>query len=1140
MVVHYYGKAHWIRAFATTKLLLSMKLTILFTTVAFLNVQAHVNAQKVTLSQQNASLEQVFKEIERQTGCNFFYNNKIIRQAGKVTIQVREASLQDVLEACFKNQPLEYVIQGNIIIVSKKEKAIPIGEQAMPPPVDVSGRITDEEGRPLQGVSVSVKGAAKGTSTDADGFYTLKGVNENATLQITYVGYSRQLIPVNKRPVINITMALETKLEETVVVTYGTQRRKELVGSISQVKAADVKDMPTGTFAERLQGKFPGVQINNTTGRPNQGVDFRIRGAASFYASNAPLFVVDGIPMTGENDNIATISPDEIETFTVLKDASATALYGSRAANGIIMITTKQGKAGQTKIELNAYYGIATFPNERKPQYMNATELASYMKGFFEDKIKYENYAGGIPAEYQDPEQYGEGTDWFGIMLRHAPVQNYSLSVSTARDRSSMSIVGGYFNQQGIIKNTGYQRFSVRMNNEFRPIDGLKIGVNLAPTVQVEHNNRISTDGQRQIIAGALYSPPMAPAFNPDGTLALKISGYTNLFNWPNWYRKLLETQDDIAKLRLLGNAYTEIRLLKDFTFRTQIGIDIAALGRKTFLPTTAQGGLNVVPPQPATGSSSFNTNYSWINENTLTYQTTVGNDHNLEALVGFSSQKWNSYSNIINGNTFPNDDVPYMNYASVISSWGSGSEAWTLLSLISRVNYNYKGRYFLQGAIRRDGSSRFGADNRWGYFPSVGAGWIISDENFMKDLRGLTFLKLRASYGVTGNNNFTNLPNNISGNYPAIALLGRNDYVFGSTLAQGLSQSNLANLKLGWEKNKQFDLGVDIGLWNDRINITYDYYRKITDGLLYRIDIPHGSGFTSVMANIGTVRYWGHEIAVSSKNLNGPLQWNTTVSVSFDRNKVTKLGTNDVPFSTVGSNTFSEFTDWRTEVGRPLGLFYGYIYDGVFMNQAELDKGPKHTSSKPGTVRMKDLNGDGFIDAVNDRTFIGDPNPDFIFGITNTFRYKSFDLNIVVSGSYGNDIKDGMAESSYNLDGVFNGPKELLGRWRSEQDPGNGHIPRTLAGTTTLFRADNTYFIHDGSHITANNITLGYNITRFGSLRYLKNCRLYVSVQQAFVITSYPGMNPEIGGLNGTSQGQDFGNYPVPRTYTLGINLGL
>lgn len=1141
MVVHSLCKEPMPKGFALTKLLLIMKLMIILTLAAVLQVSAHTNAQNITLSKKNASLQQIFKEIRRQTDYNFFYNNKTLRLAQKVNLDVQQASLEQVLEKCFKGQPLSYVIQEKVIIVSEKEQD-KTNWPPPAPPVDISGKIIDKEGKPLQGVSVFVKGTNQGTTSNAEGFFVLRGVQDNATIEVSYVGYFSQTIPVNKRATINITLEIESKQEELVVVSYGMQKRREIVGSVAELKASEIKDQPVGTFMEKLQGKFPGVQLAQTTGRPGQSMDLRIRGAASITAGNSPLVVIDGIPISGAQDNINTINPDEIESFTVLKDASATSLYGSRAANGVVIITTKKGRTGPVKIDFNAYHGVAKLMKNLKPEVMNATELATYMKGFYEDKIKYEGYLGGVPAEYQNPEQYGEGTDWYKLITRDAPVQSYSLAVSAGTEKATLSVIGGYFNQEGILKNTGYKRYSLRVNTEFNFNRNVRLGVNIAPSLQQEHNNRqgngFNADGQRQIVAATLMMPPMASPYNPDGSLTLGYTGgFSNLFVWANPLRQLLEINDDATRTRLLGNVYLDFKILKDFTFKTALYGDLNSFSRKKFIPSTSRGGFNVVPIDNAPagnkspyGEANTNTNYSWTNENILTWQKNIAS-HSIKVLAGFTAQGWTEYITNMTGQDYPDNSIPYINAATRVTA-SSGSSAWTLLSYLGSVDYSFKGRYLLRGAIRRDGSSRFGFDKRYGTFPSVGIGWIVSDESFMQGIPALSYGKLRASYGATGNNEI--------GNYTSIPLIGSANYVFGNNLAPGLSQATLGNSLLSWEKQKQLDIGVDIGLFKNRILITYDYYRKITDGLLYTVNVPRSSGFVNIATNIGTIKSWGHEVSITSKNIVGKFEWTTGFNISFDRNLVTQLGINDAPIAANPSVALTDFTDWRTAVGQPLGQFYGYVSDGVFANQAELDNGPKHSTSTVGTVRMKDLNGDKIIDAANDRTWIGNPNPDFIFGITNNFRYRNFDLGIVLSGTYGNKLKNSMDESLYNLDGVFNGPKELLQRWRSEQNPGNGRIQRTLANYTVLARSDNSMFIYDASHLNINNITLGYTLKKFQQFQFIRNLRIYAGVQNAYIFTSYHG-NPETssGGLNGISQGEDLGAYPVPRTYTFGINAG-
>lgn len=1131
------------------KLLLIMKLVVFFLLAGLMQVNAAGFAQQVTLSEKNAKIEKIFTKIRKQTGYDILCDADIIKNTKPVTLDVRNGSLRNVLEKCFEGQNVSYSLVNGMIVVKKAPEGVKTTTLKV---VTIKGRVTDVQGQPLPGVTVRLRGATNGVNTDTDGNYTITAPDANATLIFIYIGFETKEVPINGQVVINVQMTeTVTALNEVVVVAYGTQSTRQVVGSVATVKASELADQPTGTFAERLQGKLPGVQVAQTTGRPGQGMDFRIRGAASFTTSIRPLFVIDGIPMIGDPDNINNISPEEIESFTVLKDASATALYGSRAANGVVIITTKRGKAGVTKIDFSSYYGTATMMKELNPEVMNATQLATFMKGFYEDRALYEGYTGGIPAVYQNPEQYGEGTDWFDVITRNSSIQNYNLSLSTGNEKSALSVVGGYFNQEGIMPNTGYKRFSLRANGDFTLNKNIKVGVSLAPSMQLEHNNRPGTnfniDGQRAILASAAMMPTMASPYNADGSLALGIEGFTNQFRWANPLRQLLEINDDMDRTRVLGNVFTEIQFLKNFTFKTSANLNINRTQRTKFIPSTALGGFNDVPvefPGPgndsALGESVIDNENSWLNENLLSYKNTFGSDHSLEILAGFTAQRWNQYRSTLVGRDFPDNKVQVLSAATRFTTSNSFNDAWTMLSALSRINYSFKGKYNIQGSLRRDGSSRFGANNRWGTFPAIGASWIASDESFMKSIPALSFLKLRASYGLTGMNEI--------GNYTHTPSIGISNYVFSTGLAPGKVQSSLGNADLAWERNKQFDAGLDLGLFKERITLNYDYYNKFTDGILVSVPVPTSSGYTSVQDNLGDIRQWGHEFTLNTKNLTGAFKWNTGFNISFNRNRVERIGLNNVAFSTSPTAAITEFTDYRTLVGQPIGLFYGYVFDGVFMTQAQADAGPKYygggttTNTRAGTVRYKDLNGDNKITFPDDMTIIGNPNPDFIFGFSNSFQYKKFDLNIVLSGTSGNDLYNGMEESTYNLDGQFNGNPELLQRWRSEANPGNGRVPRTYSGTTASYRANQSLFVHDASHITINNIALGYTFNKFPKMQYIKNLRLYATVQNAYIFTSYAG-NPEVssGGLANTATlSQDYGAYPIPRTFTFGLNLGL
>jgi len=1131
------------------KIIIIMNLTVLLviisTSLAF-STNIYSQKTKLSLNLNKVTVKEVFQAIEEQSEFIFFYQDQQLNLNRNVDINVEQKTIEEILNKLFENTSNVYRIDDRQIVIGKidikLEKELPLmikknSESQQPERKDISGRVIDKNGEPLLGVTVIVQGTTIGTITDRDGRFLLSIPRDAKVLEFRFIGMKTEQFTIGEQTIFNVTLTEEAvSLEDVIVVSYGTQLRREVTGSILQLGTEELRDMPVGQFAQKLQGKFAGLQIHQTTGRPGQGMAFRIRGAASINAGNTPLFVVDGQPLDDYGD-VNNINPDEIETFTVLKDAAATALYGSRATNGVIMITTKQAKPGKTTIDFNAYYALAALDKSHIPPMMNAREFAQWMKEYLEDKIIYENWKqpgtglAEVPDVYKNPEQYGEGTNWLDRVIRVAPTQSYNLSFNDYRDKSSTALIAGYFNQDGIVKNTSYERFSVRVNNEFRPTEKLRIWLNLAPTYAIDHNSSgIDSDGQRRIIEGALLSSPIESPFNEDGSLANQASSYYSL-PLCNYELKALHTKDIRKSTRLLGNLILELDLFKGLKFKTRADVDLRGSTRDYFLDRYAAGAFNRVPPRPVNeirGIYSTSNSVNWLNENILTYQTNFLANHKIDVLAGYTIQKRTNFSNSAEGSNFADEEIEYISAAGTTTATSSTS-AWSLISMIGRVNYSYKGKYLLAGSIRRDGSSRFGFDKKYGVFPSVSAGWIISEEPFLSIVPVISYLKIRASYGITGNNNI--------GNYPSQSLIGEANYVFGNTLTPGKAVSQLGNSLLSWEKNKQFDIGVDIGIIKDRLTLTYDYYNKLTDGLLYQINIPRASGFSSVSENIGTFKFWGHEFYISSRNLIRTLKWNTDFYITFDRSRVEKLGTEDLP---IIGNDFNQ--PWIVKVGQPVCMFWGYVMDGVYMTQEEFDTQPKHSSSMVGSARAKDTNKDGVIDA-DDRTFIGNPNPDFIIGLTNELRYKNFDLNIVFSGAIGCDIFDGLGESSMNLDGAFNVYNWIKNKWRSEEDPGDGIVPRTYKGTTTMFRRMSNNKIHNGSYLTCKNISLGYSF-KLPYDFFMTKLRCYFSVQQAFVITPYFGFNPEVGRdgdeMSGTRLGSDNTNYPVPRTFSFGINVSL
>lgn len=999
--------------------------------------------------------------------------------------------------------------------------ATPLSATVNQSPVNIRGKVTDVKREAITGANIIVKGTTNGTTSDVDGNFSIN-VSPNQTLIISFIGYETKEILITNQSSLNIVLDETTNLlEELVVVSYGTQKKRDLTGAVSQVTADKLENLPVGQFAQKLQGQVAGLQINQSTGQPGRGMGFRIRGAASFNGSSSPLFVIDGMPVTTDLSNI---NPDEIESFSVLKDAAATSLYGSRASNGVILITTKRAKTGQTVVSANASYGIQTLKGLKTPDIMDAREFAQYKKEYYEDAARYENYTGGVPEQYQNPEQYGKGTNWYDELTRTAPIQNYSISVAANKDKFSTSIVLGYHRQDGVVLNTNFERYSLRANNDYQVNDRLRIGLNIAPTIQIRNNQ--NSDGGWQIISSSFLADPTVSPYDDNGELSLSLNS-PGMFPQPNWVRVLKEKTNRTQELTLLSTAFAEVDIWKGLKYKFQAGLDLTSNNFRAFTPSTAGGAMFTAPPQKASGEYSTNFKYNWTIENTLTYNKTFG-EHTVGALIGYTAQKSGNEYNRLSATDFPDDEIRWMRPGAT-KNGDNYVEEWTMASMIGRLNYSFKDRYLLQFSIRRDGCSRFGSGNKYANFPSVSAGWIISDEAFMAPVTNvMNYLKLRASYGLTGSNE-------LDGNYQHIAQVDAANYVLGGSLVPGKYVRTLGNNSLSWEENKQVDLGVDIGFLNDRIYLMYDYYNKKTDGMLYEIEIPRASGFSAIKANMGNYKSWGHEITVQSRNLIGDLKWSTNLNITFNRNKITKLGTNNTPLG--GYSNQEDFN--RLQVGEPIGIFMGYVFDGVYMTQEELDSQPKYASSEIGTARMKDMDGNGVID-TNDRVKIGDPNPDFLYGITNEFSWKGFDLSILLQGQVGGDVVNSNYEHTLNIDGCFNVLKKVADRWRSPENPGNGEVPRTKNQTTDLFRFNNSSWVYDASYLAIKNITVGYTIPMKPS-QYISKLRIYVTGQQLAVFTKYPGMNPEISqneNMGWRGLGVDRTTYPVPRTFSVGCNI--
>lgn len=1006
----------------------------------------------------------------------------------------------------------------------------------------IKGKVTDPNGDVLIGVSVVIKGTTKGTQTDVSGSYSIEVAN-NSVLVFSFVGYETKEALVSSQKDINISLGLDDKLlSEIVVVGYGSQLKKSVTGAVQTIGAKEFKDIPVSQVSQKLQGQLAGVQINQTTGKPGQGMNVRIRGQLSVSAGSDPLYVIDGFPITG---NIGQLNPDEIEDISVLKDAASTSLYGSRAANGVVIINTKRGKSGQTNVSFNTFVGTQVVPMKGRFQMMTAEEFAQAKKEHYEDsKLP-------VPTEFQNPSQYaGKNNDWFDALLQRAPVQSYNLTLTSNKDKLKTSVVAGVFSQEGVVLNTKYNRYSLRVNSEYAVSKKVTIGMNLAPSYVVDNTPR--TDGTRGtgILFNAMHTWPIMPIYEADGktlTLFNRFPASTgNIFAYPNYVRSAYEIKNETKQTNLLSNAYISYSPIKGLTLKSTFNAELLGSNFFYFNPSTATSNINTAIPVTAVSTREYTNNVGWLNENLATYTKSV-NDHNFEILGGYTNQSFRGDINRITADTYSDDRLPTIQGGINISRAGFGAtgtfggtgtnvQEWALTSVLSRLSYNYKSKYLFTASIRRDGSSRFGSNNRWGTFPSVSAGWVLSDEDFIKNIDEISFLKLRTSWGVTGNNNI--------GNYTQYALVNNTvNAVFGSTIAPGAAITSLANPNLGWETTRQVDVGLDVGLLNDRFTLIYDYYTKKTSNLLFAVQIPQEAGFANFNDNIGEIKFWGHEVALVSRLLTkGKLKWTLNTNISFNRNKVLALapGIDRV----YGLHHI-------TKVGQPFGQFYGHIADGVYKNAEDLKNSPQVPGrSFVGTIKLLDINGDGVITNGgdnDDRAIMGNPFPDFIYGATTNLTYGNFDLNIVGSGSQGNDIFVRHLYSTANLDGVFNFHKEVKYRWRSEANPGKGFYGTTVGGgTVTGIERDwwNSRQVTDASFFTIKNITLGYTINKSNKL--FKSARVYASIQQALIFTKYwGGQNPEVSSQNdgngdggNLSPGVDQFNYPVPRTTTFGVNF--
>jgi len=1106
---------------------------------------------------QSATIYQVFKIIKEQTDLNFVYPRKIFKDIPVVELKKGTISVSKLLGQCLSGNNLDFELTNdNTILI--KEKTATVNNKVLQKAI--KGKITDASGLPIPGVNIVEKGTNNGVQSDLDGNFSLLLKNEKAILVITYVGFKTKEVSLNGQD--NLSIVLEedsAKLDEVVVVGYGSVKKKDLTGSVVSVGSEKLEGRSNANALQSLAGQASGVQIIQSQGAPGLAPTIKIRGASSINAGTTPLYVIDGIPLEDNTTNstdtgissagnlsfnrnpLNSINPNDIESIDILKDASSAAIYGSRGANGVVIITTKQGKAGKTKISAIFESGFSQV--KRETEMMNSSEFIAYNTAARNNSwativaanpsaVRGMNVT--VPVEFSDPAwiaRIGNGTDWQDVALRTGYNSNYQLSASGGNEKTQFMVSLGYVSSEGVVDSNTYDRLNIRSNLKHKFNDKVRMGINIGLSRAKEAP--YGTGGKSDVVSLALQSDPFFPLYVETGSLGFKdpnsIWNTFAKYGFQLWHPYAL-TREAITKKTMdvsTVSSFLEWDIIKGLTVKTSASSNIENTVHNFYWNEGQNWGYSGWVPAQADFKTLQSNN--WISETTVNYNKTFNGSHNLNILGGFSAQEQRTDNSTMTAGSFPNDLVHTLN-AGVVNSGSTFSEEWSLISYLARANYSYKDKYLVTAAIRADGSSRFGANNKWGYFPSGSIAWRISEESFLKDVSWINNLKARLSYGETGNNQIPN--------YGSIGILGYSPYVSSGTVKQGIYTSTFADKNLKWEKTAQTNFGIDFSVFDGRVKFTGDIYYSKTKDLLLNVPIPIVSGFTSTLTNIGELENRGYEVSIGTRNIDTKFKWNTDFNIFGNRNKVVKLGVNDAPIDINVSSMTS-----RTAVGKPIGMYYGYIVDGVIMSQAELNSKayPVWPGSEAGDPRVRDVNNDGKIDS-NDRTYLGNYQPNFQWGLTNTFSYSGFELSVLLRGSQGGEILNHNAR--YLKSGVGGGNRNMYSvvnnYWKSDAEPGNGMIPKPRMLPTTVHDFGSSYWVEDGSFVRIQNIRLGYNLPEELVKKIsITNIKLYVNMENVYVFSDYLGYDPEGSTYqSGSMVGFDYGAYPNPFTATFGINV--
>ncbi len=1128
---------------------LQMKVTffMLFCFVGLLSASnSYAQRALLNFNSQTRTIYEVLNDIEKQTDFTFFYNNKQINLSRKVNLSVKNENVFQVLDKLFSGTGTTYKVLDKSIILSSKGTENVNASMSQQRGNILKGKVVDDKGEPIIGASILEKGTTNGTITDVDGNFSLS-VSGKSRVVVSYIGYVSQELEA-KTPLKVVLKEDNKTLDEVVVIGYGSVKKSNLTSSVSKITNDALENRPVSSVSEAFQGQLAGVQAQASSGGiPGEELTIRIRGINTINGDSSPLYVIDGVP----RDNMSDINPSDIATIQILKDASATSIYGSRGANGVVLIETKSG-SGKPTITFDAYYGIQT--PEKKLDLMNGPEWVAYNMWY--RNASYIRSGGSMsdpmssrPAGYRIPSFWSTTnsfTDWQSEILRTAPIQNYEASASASGDMGNIFMSVGYMDQDGIVKSTNYNRYNIRVNGTLNITKNFKIGTNISFS-DSNQDNASANLGDRQgkdspVHHALMMSPLVAPGVcvrTPSNTAGIPISTETSDDWGANWIDPLAQLQNTIDNTktnRVQASLWGEWKVLPSLTYKVQYSNNYDGITYEYFQPASVNRSA-----YKSSGTSYTSRTNDWVLQNTLTFDKQFG-IHHLNVLLGQSAEKQKYFIANLEASGWPYENVNTLNVASTAVTATTSKTTYSNASFFGRLSYDFMEKYLFTASVRHDGSSRFGSNAKWGTFPSFSAGWKLNEEKFMKNVNWINLLKIRGSFGTSGNDRI--------GDYEYMSQLGTYYSAYGETKQSGAAAANIANQDLKWEQTQSIDFGFDLSAFRNRLQFNFDYYTNTTKNLLFDVPVPYTTGFGSTLTNIGKIRNSGWEVDITSHNIDGKFKWDTNLNLSHNNNKVLEMGTNTSQI--ISSINGGQFI---TKVGGQVSQFYILPTNG-YLSASDFDSNGKAlvpilAGEEEGNYKYIDGNGDGKINS-DDFVAYGSNLPDLTWGLTNKFAYKNFELSLLLQGQFGGDI---YFLGARHIDCGFSG-RTSYSRWLRcyKTDELKAAIPTEYCEahgidmswdgkTQNAFNwADDTNSrVYDATYVRIKNITLSYNMpTKLLKGLKVQRFKIYGSVDNVYTFSDYPGYTPETSSYgNGTTQlGVDYSTYPLSRRYTLGFNL--